>query len=100
MFKRILVPLDGSQRAEQAIAVAARLAKASGASLLLLKIINSLTSFGLHSAGSALSLQKGLEKSLIDATAYLSKLAHTLELEEIETRIAVFSGQPAPLILD
>lgn len=36
MFKRILVPLDGSGRAEQALPVAARLARASSGSLLVL----------------------------------------------------------------
>jgi nucleotide-binding universal stress UspA family protein len=100
MFERILVPLDGSRRAEQAIAIAARIAKASGASLLLLKAVNPLTSLGLYSASAMLSLQKVQEKSLVDATAYLSKLAHELESDGIETRIAVFSGQPASLILD
>lgn len=100
LFERILVPLDGSRRAEQAIAVAARIAKASGASLLLLEAVNALTGLGLYSAGAMLYLQKVQEKSLVEATVYLSKLAHELELDGIETRIAVFSGQPASLILD
>jgi len=37
MFKRILVPLDGSARAEQAIPVAARIARALGGSVILLR---------------------------------------------------------------
>jgi nucleotide-binding universal stress UspA family protein len=39
MFRRILVPLDGSARAEQALPIAARLAQASGGSLLLLRVV-------------------------------------------------------------
>lgn len=39
MFKRILVPLDGSSRAEQALPIAARIARASGGSVLLLHVI-------------------------------------------------------------
>jgi nucleotide-binding universal stress UspA family protein len=35
MFKHIVVPLDGSSLAEQALPIAARLARASGASLIL-----------------------------------------------------------------
>ncbi len=35
MFKRILVPLDGSNRAEKAIPVAARIARASGGTTVL-----------------------------------------------------------------
>jgi nucleotide-binding universal stress UspA family protein len=39
MFQRILVPLDGSTRAESALPVAARLAKASGGSVILLHVL-------------------------------------------------------------
>lgn len=100
MFKRILVPLDGSQRAEQAIPVAARIAKASGASLLLLEAVNPLSDLSLYSARSTLYLQKVQEKSLINATAYLSRQAHELEADGIKAQMAVFIGQPASLILD
>ena len=38
MFERILVPLDGSARAERAIPVAARLTRASGGVVVLLRV--------------------------------------------------------------
>ncbi len=38
MMQRILVPLDGSARAERALPVAARIAKNTGATLLLLRV--------------------------------------------------------------
>ena len=37
MFQRILVPLDGSQRAEQALPVAARIAHVSHGTMVLLQ---------------------------------------------------------------
>jgi nucleotide-binding universal stress UspA family protein len=40
MFKRILVPLDGSERAEQALPVAARIARGSGGSVILLQVMD------------------------------------------------------------
>ena len=40
MFKRILVPLDGSGRAEQAIPIAARLARGSGGSIFLVRVVS------------------------------------------------------------
>ncbi len=40
MFKRILVPLDGSERAEQALPVAARMARGSGGSVILLQVVD------------------------------------------------------------
>ena len=38
MYKRILVPLDGSKRAESAVPIAARIAQASGGSVILLQV--------------------------------------------------------------
>ena len=40
MFKRILVPLDGSGRAERALPIAARLARASSGSIFLVRVVN------------------------------------------------------------
>ena len=37
MFKTILVPLDGSTRAEQALPVAAHIARSSGGSIVLVR---------------------------------------------------------------
>ena len=39
MFQQIVVPLDGSVRAEQALPVAAHIARASGGSVLLLQVV-------------------------------------------------------------
>ena len=39
MFQRILVPLDGSERAEQAIPVAVNIARAMCGSVVLLRVI-------------------------------------------------------------
>src|SRR5207302_6149408 len=47
MFKRILVPLDGSERAEQALSVAARMARGSGGSVILLQVVDvTVSSYG------------------------------------------------------
>ncbi|MGH2508724.1 MAG: universal stress protein, partial [Ktedonobacteraceae bacterium] len=100
MFQRILVPLDGSKQAEQAIPVAIRLARASHGSILLLRVVDSLNEFGLYSVGSMLFLQQTIDKDLIDAAAYLAEIAHTIGCEGIEAHIAVFSGQVVPQILD
>jgi nucleotide-binding universal stress UspA family protein len=45
MLKRILVPLDGSKRAEQALPVAARLAHASGGAIVLLHAVTVPTTY-------------------------------------------------------
>jgi nucleotide-binding universal stress UspA family protein len=48
MIKRILVPLDESALAEQAIPVAARIARASLCSILLIRVIDTNSDFGAY----------------------------------------------------
>ena len=45
MLNRILVPLDGSHRAERAIPVAARLAHATGGSIILTQVVSTSIEF-------------------------------------------------------
>lgn len=94
MFKRILVPLDGSKRAEHALPVVAHLARAGEESLLLLHIVNTSSDFGMYATGmgAVVFLQEALDKELTRATAYLAGIAHSLGAQGIETRIAVYAG--------
>jgi nucleotide-binding universal stress UspA family protein len=100
MFKRILVPLDGSPQAEQAIPLAARLARTTGGTILLVQVVDTLTTFGAYSVGAMVFLQELLEKDLIKAASYLAEVATSNELKNIKTRIAVFSGQVGPQIIE
>ncbi len=100
MFKRILVPLDGSTLAEQALPAAARLARATGGSVLLVRIVNPLPEFGLYTAETAPYLRDILDERLTQATMYLAQVAAAKPLDGVKTRIAVFSGAIAPYILD
>ena len=47
MFQRILVPLDGSERAERAIPVAARIARNTGSSILFLRVVPFPVEYGI-----------------------------------------------------
>ena len=102
MYKRILVPLDGSERAEQVLPVAAHLARASEGSLLLLRVVNASHGFGSYATGmgGAAFLHEALEKELMQATVYLAEIAHALKGEHIEVRMAVYAGQAVPYILE
>jgi len=53
MYTRILVPLDGSTRAERAIPVAARIARASGGAVVLVRAVNVASGFWPSLAGEA-----------------------------------------------
>jgi len=48
MLRNILVPLDGSSRAERALPVATRLAQVSGGTVVLLRVVHFSTEFVPH----------------------------------------------------
>ncbi len=70
MFRRILVPLDGSDRAAQAIPVAARIARASGGSILLARAATIPTVYGTYSENSYMA--EMVENEMRNASDYLA----------------------------
>src|SRR6266446_2831738 len=99
MFKRILVPLDGSHRAEQALPVAARLAQASGARVVLLRVVSMANQFANYVAMEPLITEREIDLRLEEAKDYLRNLAHSGAMHEVDTKTLVFFGQPAANIL-
>lgn len=100
MFKRILVPLDGSSLAEQALPLASRLARTTGGTVLLVRVVSALQEFGLYTPETTPYVLDMLDEELTQATEYLTKVATSKQLEGISTRIAVSSGSIASHILD
>jgi len=99
MFKRLLVPLDGSALAEQAIPSAVRLAHATGGSILLVRAVNPLREFTIYPEMTITS-QDIVKEEINGAAAYLSQIASSKQLAGIETHTAVLSGPIAASILD
>lgn len=101
MFQRILVPLDGSVRAERAIPVAARMASASGGSVIAVQVVNiSLDMWPTP----ALAPQPTLTQTIVDADSaeaerYLAGLTVSSDLREIPTETTVQFGPTASTIL-
>lgn len=95
MFKRILVPLDGSERAERALPVAARLARASGGSIVLLRAVTSPIDFAWYAMESPMFMQEGIDADMARAAEYLASVADSLELAGIEIKTEVLPGDPA-----
>lgn len=91
MLERILVPLDGSARAEHALPVAARLARASGGTLILLRVYQVMPSEFVLSDYTA-------EEA--SAMAYLGRVAERPELAGIEIETITLAGAIALAILD
>jgi nucleotide-binding universal stress UspA family protein len=81
MFRRIIVPLDGSVESNSALPVARTLARGTGSSVTLLRV---------RSRG----------ESTQDLTAALERIARELASSEVQVRAVVRDGQPAHEILD
>jgi nucleotide-binding universal stress UspA family protein len=99
MFQRIFVPLDGSKRAERAIPVAARIARNSGGSITLLRVITSSFEFVGYPMEPPNLIQEALQAELIVATDYLAEIAGSKQLEGIATKTEVRTGITALTIL-
>ncbi len=99
MFQRILVPLDGSFRAEQALPVAARIARATGGSLLLVQVINPPIDYSGGLAPVPLMSEQLIELEMAGAAEYLKAVAALPMLAGIETRTEVSYGIPAQRLI-
>jgi nucleotide-binding universal stress UspA family protein len=97
IFKRILVPLDGSETAERVIPFVISEAKLHGASLVLLRVIAPLRR-SLSTIPSIL----GRVYEQVDAIAedYLGKISETILAEGIEVESLIEHGTPAQTIID
>src|SRR4051812_34049687 len=99
MFQRILIPLDGSTRAERAIPVAARLAHTSGGSVILVRVVSKSSDFWPSMAQQTTLAQQVLAADLAEAERYLGGVATSPELEGVPTESVVRFGPTVSTIL-
>jgi nucleotide-binding universal stress UspA family protein len=101
MFERILVPLDGSKGSERAIPVAARIARASGGTIVLISVVIAQVEFGTYTAERTVPLKPGAFKRRTGkAVGYLAGIRKTYasDLAGIDTEIDVAAGAASPMI--
>jgi nucleotide-binding universal stress UspA family protein len=99
MFKQILVPLDGSTRAEQALPVATRLARALSGSIILMRVANFPMDYGGGYTQAPLMTEQVIETGLDNIDDYLKKVATSEALAGIGIRTEAMFGQPLQDIL-
>ena len=98
MFQRILVPLDGSTSAESAVPVAARLAQASGGSVILLYVTAPPISSGKLSEPRTYPIV-GTDEERAVAAEHLKNLAQSDQMKGVTTEVQTLFGAVAPTIL-
>jgi nucleotide-binding universal stress UspA family protein len=98
MYERILVPLDGSARAERAIHVAVRIARALGSSVILMRVATAPVDTGKYSSASGY-VEEAVDSDLSGATSYLKQIAESNGMAGINTEVKTFTGAVAPAIL-
>jgi nucleotide-binding universal stress UspA family protein len=100
MFKRIVVPLDGSLRAERALPVASRLARAGSGEVTLTRIVTGPVLPGRDAVPfpTAEAILAGERETAI---RYLKDVSQRPELADVATRIAVSEAAAvAPALLE
>jgi nucleotide-binding universal stress UspA family protein len=99
MFHDLLVPLDGSTRAELALPVAARLARATGATLTLLRVVPPLDDLIWQSIGPLRDVSKVHEQEQAHADVYMQQIAACEMLVGLHVIPLVAQGDAAQRIL-
>lgn len=96
-FQTILVPIDGSKLSEQALPLAQRLAKASGARLDLVRVHSPATARDVYMeamAGGAVPLSD----ATADETTYLDERAAEAQADGLEVSTSLLEGPVAQAI--
>jgi nucleotide-binding universal stress UspA family protein len=98
MYKKILVPLDGSEVAQKALEEAERLAKTFDSELLLVQIVPFMPIYGSPELVTPLIID---EKQKEAAHRYLASLVENLKQKGLRATLTVKTGQQVPAeILD
>lgn len=99
MFKKIVVPLDGSSLSEKALLPATELAKTVGASLHLVAVLFPIdVTWDVDLIGMAATTRAASDREY--TSAYLSKKAKALQEKGVQVSWEVREGPIAPQILE
>lgn len=99
MFHHLLVPLDGSSRAELALPIAARLARALGATLTILRVVPPSEDLIWQAVGPLHDAARVREDEWVHAEAYLQRITASKMLEGLQVVPIVTGGNAAQRIL-
>lgn len=101
-YKKIMVTLDGSAFAKQALPQAEMLATLHKAELILFQVASDASSISqmLGAGGGVFHTDERQLDSVDEATQTLEKMANDLNLQKIKTTAVVVVGRPAESIIN
>jgi nucleotide-binding universal stress UspA family protein len=94
MFKRILLPLDGSAMSEQALPIAVNHVKCFKSELFLFRVINPLTKSYRTGMATISAIERTEEQLREMANDYLEKIATGLREDGLEVSVVTRIGVP------
>ncbi|MBN1218656.1 MAG: universal stress protein [Anaerolineae bacterium] len=100
MASQILVPLDGSSLAEQALPCAMYLARGLSAKLILLRVFSIPPDFDVSLGSDEALMKMMIERAQAEANNYLSQAASKLEEANFTVQPIVRQGPVAETIID
>ncbi len=95
MYQRVLLPLDGSEMAQQALPHAVALAACCGAELFLLRVLEPFPHFRGMSAAELAAIQQQTDEW---AQEYFDRLVKDLQGRGIVVKTAIVEGPPSVVI--
>lgn len=98
MFRRILVALDGSSLAEQAVPLAARIASASGGTLIFVQAINLALDYGTYLRPVPVP-QSVIDSAYEVSQAYLTSITRRDEVAGLSCETELLTGSAAEQVL-
>lgn len=100
MFRRVLVCLDGSSVAEQALPYAVEVAERFASKVVLLQVIHLSSSLAAAAAqGAERVLQEETDRLAGEARAYLEQVAAPLREKGLDVEAVALEGAPADAIV-
>ena len=100
MYKTILVPLDGSNRAEAILPHVKELALRFGAQVILVRIEENVVNVGYDAVVDLSAVWEGRDQLKKAAESYLTEVEADFNGNNISTKKRVFSGPVVQSILD
>jgi nucleotide-binding universal stress UspA family protein len=100
MYRRILVTLDGSDLAEQALPTALALAKQFDSELFLLRVVIPLPKSYRAGAASVAAIDAAERDAVLEAANYLEGIAAGIREKGLAVQVAARLGNPPQAIVE